>query len=141
MHSTLLATLVAILWGVTAVFWTITLRKMSGGSLFVILGTSYLVVGITLRAFTAVERSHDGGLHWALLTSVCYIAAAIGCNYLFGNPRVNLPIVTAITGAYPLITAILAAFMMKQVPTPKEIFFILMTTGGIVGLSLSSSKQ
>lgn len=138
MNPNLAAVIVAIVLGFAIIPWNIALKQVSGGQLFVAIGIVYVIGGMLQAKFWTGTRSLTGtSIAWAFGTAIIYFISITGCNYIFGHPTARLPIVTAITAGYPIVTAIFAAALKKQMLTLAEIFFLTLAVGGIVGLSLT----
>jgi drug/metabolite transporter (DMT)-like permease len=129
----------SVLLGVLVLFWSATLKRINGIEFMLVLGVTYLLLGsvqyIQAGQYRAIPLTSIGV---ALFTAALYAGSFIAMNYIFGHPKVNLPIATAITAAYPVVTAAVAFVLMGQRFTLRETVFFCMAVGGVVGLGLSS---
>jgi drug/metabolite transporter (DMT)-like permease len=129
---------VAVVLGVLVPFWNATLKRLTAAEFMLVLGGVYIVIGAVwyFRAaqFRALAPASYGV---ALVTALLYASSFIAMCYVFGHPTVNLPIATAITAAYPVVTAVVALVFLGQRFTLQESFFFLMAVGGVVGLGLT----
>lgn len=131
----------SVVLGVLVIFWSVTLKRLTGTEFMMVLGATYLILGTLQYVVNGQYRPLTlGSLGIALGTSVLYAMSFVAMNYVFGHPKVNLPIATAITAAYPVVTAIVAMAFMGQRFTLREAVFFCMAVGGVVGLGLSGKQ-
>ena len=129
----------SVLLGVLVLFWSATLKRITGNEFMLVLGLSYLLLGVMLYTRAGQFRALPlASLGLAAVTAVLYASSFIAMNYVFGHPKVNLPIATAITAAYPVVTAAVAFLVQGQRFSLRESVFFCMAVGGVVGLGLSS---
>ncbi len=131
----------SILLGALTLFWSMTLKRVTGSEFMIVLGVTYLVIGSAQYVWGGQYRTLPlVGFGVALFTAVLYACSFIAMNYVFGHPSVNLPIASAITAAYPVVTAIITFVLMGQRFTLRETVFFCMAVGGVVGLGLSGKQ-
>lgn len=133
------ALIASFLLGVMVILWNMVLDRMPMSQIFLFLGCSYVLTAAVTRLFS--EPFSPLSLSNAVLVSgfcVAYIASVIFCSVAFGHADVNMPIATAITAAYPVVTALFAVLFQSQRFTGYELLFFLMAVGGVVGMSLTS---
>ncbi len=139
--SILLALASAVFLGVGVTFWQMTLQKMSSFQLLILFGVTYFIVGLIGVFFEGNGFNFSiGNLRLAIPTSILYATAVVLCGFALGHPQSKMTITAAIIAAYPVVTAILDVVIKKQSFSLKEIIFLLMTTGGIIGFSLSGKS-
>jgi drug/metabolite transporter (DMT)-like permease len=131
----------SVLLGVLVLFWSMTLKRITGTEFMLVLGVAYLLLGSVQYVWGAQFRPLPlTALGLAFFTAVLYAGSFLAMNYVFGHPKVNLPIATAITAAYPVVTAAVAFVVMGQRFTLRETVFFTMAVGGVVGLGLSGKQ-
>jgi drug/metabolite transporter (DMT)-like permease len=141
-NPNLAAFLGSLCLGINVIFWNISLRRLGPAELFVSFGVAFILTGIVHYWIAGTHRQLTAGsVGIVLLTTVIYVGAIIFMNAAFGHPRVNLPIATAITAAYPVVTAVISMVVLGQRFTGREALFFTMTVVGVMGLGLFSKPH
>ncbi len=138
----LVAVLVAIQLGVSTFFWSRALNhQLSGPVLIMIVGVVYFVGGGVWSLYAAYCGQKimisPTGVGFGLLTAAIYFSALIGFSYIFRAEGPALARVTAISSAYPVVTAILVVAVSRKMLNVKEALCILGIVIFVVGLSLA----
>lgn len=143
MNITLVALLVAAVLGIGVFPWRIALQHLTIAEFFVIQGTTYLLGGLIWRyASNSTTIPSSRGIFIGLGTCLVYFVAMSGCNYIFANTNgLQMAVATAITAAYPIVTALVAVILARKMFAPSQVAFLLMAVVGVVGLSFTGSPK
>ena len=137
-NPSLLALMAALCFGLMLIPWNITLQKMGNPQFSITIGIIFAVLGLTQQIiFGGKVDFRPNALLWSLFSAGIYILAITSFNYAVATPGAKLGVLAAITATYPAITIASGALLVRQMPSPKEIFFVCLTVIGIIGLSLS----
>lgn len=138
MSPNLLAFIASLVFGVVVFPWAASLKRLGPAEFFLVTGTTYVITGVVLRQTASQHpRWTMEALGLSVLTAVLYVVAVLCVIYALRHPRVNLPIVAAITAAYPAWTAVITVATGKRL-TVSEGIFLLLTFIGLAGLGLLS---
>lgn len=120
-----LAVLVALLWGVNFV-----VIKVGLGSFPPIL---FVALRFTLAAFPAVLFIKRGNISWKTILSIGLVLGVIEFTLLFMGMAMGMPagLSSLVLQCQSIFTLILAAVMLKDVPTPWQVCGVLVAFTGI----------
>ncbi|MBU1178759.1 hypothetical protein KKB69_00225 [Patescibacteria group bacterium] len=138
----ILSVLASIALGLVMVPWQTTLGKIDFYQFFITMGPIFIIVGLIghyIKGGNFILTAN--ALWWSILTGIGYVFSCVFINMAIGHPFSNVKVVAAIIATYPLATAILKTSIEKQMLSFQEIFFLLLTVGGVVGFSLVSGKS
>lgn len=128
-------------WGVWGVFGKLASRHLDGASLFfyqLVVGIVVVLIAFAVTGFRPQWYAADGGLNpglkWAVATG---IASALGqILYFSALGKGKASIVVLMTGLYPVVTVILAFFILRESITLTQGSGILLAITSILLLSL-----
>ncbi|MBI4444984.1 MAG: EamA family transporter [Acidobacteria bacterium] len=136
MNPYLLAVLTALGFGFMLIPWGIALRRISSGEFFLVLGVTFLLIGLIQYFFEGGRGYDTRSLQFAILASLLYSGAITAFNYSVRNPDAKLGIIAAISATYPVVTSILEAAIFNKYPTVTQGTLMLVVVAGVVLLSL-----
>lgn len=138
MNPNLAAVLGAFLLGLFVFPWRSTTQALGLSGYFLFAGSGFLVTGLALYARQGLASPMTArALGIALAMVALYVPAILFCSVAFSAPGVNVPVVTAITAAYPVVTAAISLGLGQRF-TLRETAFFLLAVVGVIGLGLSS---
>jgi bacterial/archaeal transporter family protein len=119
------------LWGFFSKFSVMHLDAKSG---LVYQTFGVLLTGLLMLAFMKFKPAADAkGISFALLTGVAY---GVGCFfYLLAASKGKLITVVTLTALYPLVTMLLAYWLLKEAINYKQCLGIILAISAIVLLS------
>lgn len=143
MNPIVVALLIAVVMGLGVFPWTAALRQISSPEYLAIEGVFFLIGGTIWRlASGPLAMPSTKGIFLGLGTAAVYFLIMAGLNYVFaGVTGLQVAIVTAITAAYPIVTALVAAVLARKMLSPTQTVFLLMAVGGVVGMAFTTAPK
>jgi len=141
MNPYIVAGLTAVILGIAVIPWNAAVRGgMSNGALFAIQGLIYFIVGAILLWSRQENLAYTFKL-WVFAIAACvlYVLVFFTFNSALSNPKTRLSIAVAIMATNPVITLIVNSAVQGEMPSFVQIFCILITLGGVIGLILTES--